>query len=147
MRLVLQVKGVISVTFDMNKKRCFLRVKPDIKPEVFWNFLSCIFCILTDGIAALAMSTIQHNSHLQCSHNCECFHSILPYTCIYKDIHYRYNTYMFYSFTDCSAGCSQVHDNDSSTGCQRRIWSRSKFFIIFPCSSCIYLNMYILYIH
>lgn len=33
MRLVLQVKGVISVTFDMNKKRCFLRVKPDIKPE------------------------------------------------------------------------------------------------------------------
>lgn len=35
MRLVLQVKGVISVTFDMNKKRCFLRVKPDIKPEVF----------------------------------------------------------------------------------------------------------------
>lgn len=61
MRLVLQVKGVISVTFDMNKKRCFLRVKPDIKPEVFWNFLSCIFCILTDGIAALAMSTIQHN--------------------------------------------------------------------------------------
>lgn len=22
------------------------------------------------------------------------FHSILPYTCIYKDIHYRYNTYI-----------------------------------------------------
>ncbi|XP_078317419.1 armadillo repeat-containing protein 1-like [Crassostrea virginica] len=33
MRLILQVKGVISVTFDMIKKRCFLRVKPDMKPE------------------------------------------------------------------------------------------------------------------
>lgn len=32
----------------------------------------------------------------------------------------------FYSFTDCSTGCSQVHDNDSPTGRQRRIWSRSK---------------------
>ncbi|XP_062587102.1 armadillo repeat-containing protein 1-like [Saccostrea cucullata] len=33
MRLILQVKGVVSVTFDMNKKRCFLRAKPDVKPE------------------------------------------------------------------------------------------------------------------
>lgn len=36
LRLILQVKGVISVTFDMNKKRCSLRAKPDVKPEVFW---------------------------------------------------------------------------------------------------------------
>ncbi|XP_048760793.1 armadillo repeat-containing protein 1-like isoform X2 [Ostrea edulis] len=34
LRLILQVKGVISVTFDMNKKRCSLRAKPDVKPEV-----------------------------------------------------------------------------------------------------------------
>ncbi|KAK3091649.1 hypothetical protein FSP39_021555 [Pinctada imbricata] len=33
MRLILQVKGVISVTVDLNKKRCQLRTKPDVKPE------------------------------------------------------------------------------------------------------------------
>ena len=34
MRLLLQVKGVISITFDMHKKRCILRTKPDVRPEV-----------------------------------------------------------------------------------------------------------------
>ncbi|KAH3733609.1 armadillo repeat-containing protein 1-like isoform X2 [Dreissena polymorpha] len=33
MRLLLQTKGVISITFDMNKKRCIVRVKPDMRPE------------------------------------------------------------------------------------------------------------------
>ncbi|XP_069126106.1 armadillo repeat-containing protein 1-like [Argopecten irradians] len=33
MRLLLQVKGVVSITFDLNKKRCILRTKQDIKPE------------------------------------------------------------------------------------------------------------------
>ncbi|PVD23408.1 hypothetical protein C0Q70_16677 [Pomacea canaliculata] len=33
MRLLLKVKGVISITFDMTKKRCLLRVKFDVKPE------------------------------------------------------------------------------------------------------------------
>ncbi|XP_046566803.1 armadillo repeat-containing protein 1-like [Haliotis rubra] len=33
MKLLLQVKGVISITFDMNKKRSILRVKNDVKPE------------------------------------------------------------------------------------------------------------------
>lgn len=33
MRLLLQVKGVISITFDMHKKRCILRTKPDVRPE------------------------------------------------------------------------------------------------------------------
>lgn len=34
MKLLLQVKGVISITFDMNKRRSILRVKNDVKPEV-----------------------------------------------------------------------------------------------------------------
>ena len=34
MRLLLQVKGVISITFDMNKKRCILRTKTEVRPEV-----------------------------------------------------------------------------------------------------------------
>ncbi|KAL4235716.1 Armadillo repeat-containing protein 1 [Mactra antiquata] len=33
MRLLLQVKGVISITFDMNKKRCIVRTKLDVRPE------------------------------------------------------------------------------------------------------------------
>ncbi|XP_045157272.1 armadillo repeat-containing protein 1-like [Mercenaria mercenaria] len=33
MRLLLQVKGVISITFDMNKKRCIVRAKLDVRPE------------------------------------------------------------------------------------------------------------------
>ncbi|XP_048256244.1 armadillo repeat-containing protein 1-like [Haliotis cracherodii] len=33
MKLLLQVKGVISITFDMNKRRSILRVKNDVKPE------------------------------------------------------------------------------------------------------------------
>lgn len=33
MRLLLQVKGVISITFDMNKKRCIVRSKLDVRPE------------------------------------------------------------------------------------------------------------------
>lgn len=40
MRLLLKVKGVISITFDMTKKRCLLRVKFDVKPEV------CIYVLL-----------------------------------------------------------------------------------------------------
>lgn len=34
MRLLLHVKGVISITFDLNQKRCILRTKQDVKPEV-----------------------------------------------------------------------------------------------------------------
>lgn len=33
MRLLLQVKGVISITFDLNQQRCILRTKQDVKPE------------------------------------------------------------------------------------------------------------------
>lgn len=33
MRLLLQVKGVISITFDMNKKRCIVRSKLEVRPE------------------------------------------------------------------------------------------------------------------
>ncbi|KAL3868084.1 hypothetical protein ACJMK2_040921 [Sinanodonta woodiana] len=33
MRLLLQVKGVISITFDMKKMRCIVRSKLDVKPE------------------------------------------------------------------------------------------------------------------
>lgn len=33
MRLLLQVKGVVSITFDLNKKRCILRTKQEVKPE------------------------------------------------------------------------------------------------------------------
>lgn len=33
MRLLLHVKGVISITFDLNQKRCILRTKQDVKPE------------------------------------------------------------------------------------------------------------------
>ncbi|KAH9523763.1 Armadillo repeat-containing protein 1 [Bulinus truncatus] len=32
-RLLLKVKGVISITFDLVKKRCILRTKFDVKPE------------------------------------------------------------------------------------------------------------------
>ncbi|CAL1546633.1 unnamed protein product [Lymnaea stagnalis] len=32
-RLLLKVKGVISITFDITKKRCILRTKMDVKPE------------------------------------------------------------------------------------------------------------------
>ena len=34
MRLLLRVKGVVSVTFDVGKKQCLLRTRPDVKPEV-----------------------------------------------------------------------------------------------------------------
>lgn len=33
MKLILQVKGVISITFDLNKKRCILRTRQEVKPE------------------------------------------------------------------------------------------------------------------
>uniref|UniRef100_A0A0B6YE95 Armadillo repeat-containing protein 1 n=1 Tax=Arion vulgaris TaxID=1028688 RepID=A0A0B6YE95_9EUPU len=32
-RLLLKINGVISITFDMGKKRCILRTKLDVKPE------------------------------------------------------------------------------------------------------------------
>lgn len=32
-RLLLRVKGVVSVTFDAGKRRCLLRTKPETKPE------------------------------------------------------------------------------------------------------------------
>ncbi|XP_076441114.1 armadillo repeat-containing protein 1-like [Babylonia areolata] len=32
-RLLLHVKGVVSVTFDSGKKQCLLRTKPDVRPE------------------------------------------------------------------------------------------------------------------
>ncbi|KAJ8305388.1 hypothetical protein KUTeg_015933 [Tegillarca granosa] len=38
MRLLLQVKGVVSITFDLNKKRCILRTKQEVKPEVLISF-------------------------------------------------------------------------------------------------------------
>ena len=34
MRLLLRVKGVVSVTFDVGKRQCLLRTRPDVKPEV-----------------------------------------------------------------------------------------------------------------
>ena len=34
MRLLLHVKGVVSITFDLNQKRCIMRTKQDVKPEV-----------------------------------------------------------------------------------------------------------------
>lgn len=39
MRLLLQVKGVVSITFDMNKKRCIVRTKLDVRPEVLIHTL------------------------------------------------------------------------------------------------------------
>lgn len=33
MRLLLHVKGVVSITFDLNQKRCIMRTKQDVKPE------------------------------------------------------------------------------------------------------------------
>ncbi|GFO05124.1 Armadillo repeat-containing protein 1 [Plakobranchus ocellatus] len=32
--MLLKVKGVISITFDLNKVRCILKTKPDVKAEV-----------------------------------------------------------------------------------------------------------------
>lgn len=34
MRLLLKVKGVVSITFDVAKKQCLLRTRHDVKPEV-----------------------------------------------------------------------------------------------------------------
>uniref|UniRef100_A0A2C9L395 Armadillo repeat-containing protein 1 n=2 Tax=Biomphalaria glabrata TaxID=6526 RepID=A0A2C9L395_BIOGL len=39
-RLLLKVKGVISITFDLSKKRCILRTKPDVKPETLTSALA-----------------------------------------------------------------------------------------------------------
>ncbi|KAK7100308.1 armadillo repeat-containing protein 1-like [Littorina saxatilis] len=33
MRLLLRVKGVVSITFDVHKKQCLMRTKPEVKPE------------------------------------------------------------------------------------------------------------------
>ncbi|OWF53786.1 armadillo repeat-containing protein 1-like [Mizuhopecten yessoensis] len=40
MRLLLQVKGVVSITFDLNKKRCILRTKQEVKPETLVQAVS-----------------------------------------------------------------------------------------------------------
>ncbi|XP_052777559.1 armadillo repeat-containing protein 1-like isoform X2 [Mya arenaria] len=40
MRLLLQTKGVISITFDMNKKRCIVRAKPEVRPEMLIQALA-----------------------------------------------------------------------------------------------------------
>ncbi|XP_059151844.1 armadillo repeat-containing protein 1-like isoform X2 [Physella acuta] len=39
-RLLLKVRGVISITFDLSKKRCILRTKADIKPEMLASIIA-----------------------------------------------------------------------------------------------------------
>ncbi|XP_041358295.1 armadillo repeat-containing protein 1-like [Gigantopelta aegis] len=40
MRLLLHIKGVVSITFDLNKKRCILKTKSDVKPEALVHAIS-----------------------------------------------------------------------------------------------------------
>ena len=54
MRLLLQVKGVISITFDMNKKRCILRTKTEVRPEV-----SILILFLDPKIMSIYLAIVQ----------------------------------------------------------------------------------------
>ena len=57
MRLLLQVKGVVSITFDMNRKRCIIRTKVDVRPEVSNIFISVV-CWLTLAPYSLILKII-----------------------------------------------------------------------------------------
>ena len=59
MRLLLQVKGVVSITFDMNRKRCIIRTKVDVRPEVS-NILISVVCWLILAPYSLILKIIAH---------------------------------------------------------------------------------------
>lgn len=58
MRLLLKVKGVVSVTFDAGRKRCLLRTRPDVKPEVSVS-KTCVACGF-DESSRIAWKTIHY---------------------------------------------------------------------------------------
>lgn len=47
-------------------------------------------------------------------------------------IHHTYAYTVHCPFADNSSCSCQVNDNDSTTGCQRWIWGRSKFYPVIP---------------